>query len=211
MSCCWSFTHTCGRDQLQRSTNYQGSCLPGSGTHATGDSGHCRLVCPWEVICAFCISLLTHIQTVHGVALMRLQSDTCMQVCDFGLSLQMEHTETHLSNVYQGTMTHMAPGEPVHIRKFLGICVQHVSCCMASRSPSPVQWVAGRQVIDFSLQGTYISDGFHTITALTKMLVPCAVCAIYLLKCSLQLCSIGVKSMHHMMLFNLRGRYLAWL
>eukprot|EP00878_Enallax_costatus_P013393 GHUV01014005.1.p1 GENE.GHUV01014005.1~~GHUV01014005.1.p1 ORF type:complete len:832 (+),score=111.45 GHUV01014005.1:893-3388(+) len=31
------------------------------------------------------------------------------KVCDFGLSLKMDHAETHLSNVYQGTMTHMAP------------------------------------------------------------------------------------------------------
>jgi serine/threonine protein kinase len=31
------------------------------------------------------------------------------KVGDFGLSLKMDHLETHLSNVYQGTMTHMAP------------------------------------------------------------------------------------------------------
>ena len=33
------------------------------------------------------------------------------KVGDFGLSLKMDHTETHISHVYQGTMTHMAPGE----------------------------------------------------------------------------------------------------
>jgi serine/threonine protein kinase len=32
-----------------------------------------------------------------------------LQVGDFGLSLKMDHLETHVSNVYQGTMTHMAP------------------------------------------------------------------------------------------------------
>ena len=30
-----------------------------------------------------------------------------MQVADFGLSLQMDHMETHISSVFQGTMTHM--------------------------------------------------------------------------------------------------------
>lgn len=32
-----------------------------------------------------------------------------LQVGDFGLSLKMDHMETHVSNVYQGTLTHMAP------------------------------------------------------------------------------------------------------
>jgi serine/threonine protein kinase len=32
-----------------------------------------------------------------------------LQVGDFGLSLKMDHLETHMSNVFQGTMTHMAP------------------------------------------------------------------------------------------------------
>ncbi|GFH10260.1 mitogen-activated protein kinase kinase kinase MLT, partial [Haematococcus lacustris] len=31
------------------------------------------------------------------------------KVADFGLSLKMEHMETHISSVFQGTMTHMAP------------------------------------------------------------------------------------------------------
>lgn len=31
------------------------------------------------------------------------------KVADFGLSLKMDHMETHISAVYQGTMTHMAP------------------------------------------------------------------------------------------------------
>ncbi|WIA08278.1 hypothetical protein OEZ85_007721 [Tetradesmus obliquus] len=31
------------------------------------------------------------------------------KVGDFGLSLKMDHMETHVSNVYQGTLTHMAP------------------------------------------------------------------------------------------------------
>jgi hypothetical protein len=34
-----------------------------------------------------------------------------VQVGDFGLSLKMDHTDTHISSVYQGTLTHMAPGE----------------------------------------------------------------------------------------------------
>ncbi|KAJ9524730.1 hypothetical protein QJQ45_024366 [Haematococcus lacustris] len=31
------------------------------------------------------------------------------KVADFGLSLKMDHLETHISSVFQGTMTHMAP------------------------------------------------------------------------------------------------------
>ena len=33
------------------------------------------------------------------------------KVADFGLSTQIEHTQTHASNLFQGTLTHMAPGE----------------------------------------------------------------------------------------------------
>ena len=33
------------------------------------------------------------------------------KVGDFGLSLKIDHMETHISQVYQGTMTHMAPGK----------------------------------------------------------------------------------------------------
>jgi hypothetical protein len=33
------------------------------------------------------------------------------KVGDFGLSLKMDHMETHISQVYAGTMSHMAPGE----------------------------------------------------------------------------------------------------
>ena len=35
------------------------------------------------------------------------------KVGDFGLSLKIDHMETHISQVYQGTMTHMAPGKLV--------------------------------------------------------------------------------------------------
>jgi serine/threonine protein kinase len=31
------------------------------------------------------------------------------KVADFGLSVKMLHTETHVSNMFQGTITHMAP------------------------------------------------------------------------------------------------------
>ena len=31
------------------------------------------------------------------------------KVADFGLSVQMNQTETHVSGLYQGTLTHMAP------------------------------------------------------------------------------------------------------
>jgi len=31
------------------------------------------------------------------------------KVADFGLSVKMDHMETHMSNVFQGTLTHMAP------------------------------------------------------------------------------------------------------
>lgn len=31
----------------------------------------------------------------------------CVQVCDFGLSLHMAAGETHVSEVFQGTLTHM--------------------------------------------------------------------------------------------------------
>lgn len=32
------------------------------------------------------------------------------KVGDFGLSLKMDNMETHVSQMYQGTMSHMAPG-----------------------------------------------------------------------------------------------------
>jgi hypothetical protein len=32
------------------------------------------------------------------------------KVGDFGLSLKMDALETHVSQVFQGTVTHMAPG-----------------------------------------------------------------------------------------------------
>jgi hypothetical protein len=32
------------------------------------------------------------------------------QVGDFGLSIKMDRHETHISHVFQGTMSHMAPG-----------------------------------------------------------------------------------------------------
>ena len=31
------------------------------------------------------------------------------KIADFGLSVKIDHKETHMSNVFQGTMTHMAP------------------------------------------------------------------------------------------------------
>jgi serine/threonine protein kinase len=31
------------------------------------------------------------------------------KVADFGLSVKMSSAETHMNNMYQGTMTHMAP------------------------------------------------------------------------------------------------------
>lgn len=31
------------------------------------------------------------------------------QVADFGLAVRMDHLETHVSGLFQGTMTHMAP------------------------------------------------------------------------------------------------------
>ena len=31
------------------------------------------------------------------------------KVADFGLSVQMNTAETHISGLYQGTLTHMAP------------------------------------------------------------------------------------------------------
>ena len=31
------------------------------------------------------------------------------QVSDFGLSIKLDTSETHMSGVYQGTVTHMAP------------------------------------------------------------------------------------------------------
>lgn len=35
---------------------------------------------------------------------------TCMQVADFGLSLHIDAGATHVSDAFQGTLTHMAPG-----------------------------------------------------------------------------------------------------
>lgn len=35
------------------------------------------------------------------------------KVGDFGLSLKMDVHETHISQVFQGTLSHMAPGEAV--------------------------------------------------------------------------------------------------
>jgi len=31
------------------------------------------------------------------------------KVGDFGLSVKMDHMDTHMSDMYQGTLTHMAP------------------------------------------------------------------------------------------------------
>jgi serine/threonine protein kinase len=31
------------------------------------------------------------------------------KISDFGLSLKLNQVETHVSNMFQGTMTHMAP------------------------------------------------------------------------------------------------------
>lgn len=45
------------------------------------------------------LKTLTHAFTTH----------TNTQVADFGLSVKMDHMETHLSNTFQGTMSHMAP------------------------------------------------------------------------------------------------------
>ena len=36
------------------------------------------------------------------------------KVADFGLSVQMSQAETHVSGLYQGTMTHMAPETLLH-------------------------------------------------------------------------------------------------
>ncbi|GFR51737.1 hypothetical protein Agub_g14113, partial [Astrephomene gubernaculifera] len=36
------------------------------------------------------------------------------KVADFGLSMRMDPHETHVSNVYQGTITHMAPEVLLH-------------------------------------------------------------------------------------------------
>jgi serine/threonine protein kinase len=36
------------------------------------------------------------------------------KVSDFGLSMAMDPTETHISNFYQGTLTHMAPEVLMH-------------------------------------------------------------------------------------------------
>lgn len=38
------------------------------------------------------------------------------KVGDFGLSLQMDRHETHISQIFQGTMSHMAPGACVCVR-----------------------------------------------------------------------------------------------
>jgi hypothetical protein len=48
-----------------------------------------------------------------------------LQVGDFGLSLKMDHTDTHISSVYQGTLTHMAPGGRVLLTM---LCVALVVC-----------------------------------------------------------------------------------
>jgi serine/threonine protein kinase len=37
-----------------------------------------------------------------------------MQIADFGLSMRIDPDATHVSNVYQGTMTHMAPEVMLH-------------------------------------------------------------------------------------------------
>ena len=36
------------------------------------------------------------------------------KVADFGFSVQMSQAETHVSGLYQGTMTHMAPETLLH-------------------------------------------------------------------------------------------------
>lgn len=47
------------------------------------------------------------------------------KVGDFGLSLQMDRHETHISQIYQGTMSHMAPGA----------CVPDAAACPARQCP----------------------------------------------------------------------------
>ena len=41
--------------------------------------------------------------------LIHTQSDHAMQVSDFGLSIKMDQKDTHVSKVFQGTVSHMAP------------------------------------------------------------------------------------------------------
>ena len=45
------------------------------------------------------------------------------KVADFGLSVKMDHMETHMSNTFQGTMVSAGGGSRVHLR------VRVLTCC----------------------------------------------------------------------------------
>jgi hypothetical protein len=50
------------------------------------------------------------------------------QVGDFGLALKMDHMETHISSVFQGTMTHMAPEIMMEVRTACGFFCARLFC-----------------------------------------------------------------------------------
>eukprot|EP00983_Pelagomonas_calceolata_P081776 1155691-Pelagomonas_calceolata.AAC.3 len=64
-----------------------------------------------------------------------------LKVSDFGLSVRMENMETHVSSLFQGTMTHMAP--EVLLK---GTCskASDVYAAPAPRHPDGCAW-AGEQ------------------------------------------------------------------
>jgi serine/threonine protein kinase len=64
-----------------------------------------------------CKDVHTHMHMHYVETYAEWAENVCtLQVGDFGLSLKMDTTDTHVSSVFQGTLTHLAPEVLLHGR-----------------------------------------------------------------------------------------------